>query len=298
MLDYRIETFLTLCREKNYSKTAQELCITQPAVTQHIQYLERLYNTKLFEYQNKQLTLTEQGKLLERMALGLSASDKRVMQLIQESMLKRRHLKIGASLSLSECIMPIIIADLLQHLPDLQISITVDSEGALLDGLKSGLYECLFVEGSFNKEEYEHRLFSVEDFIAVSGRPLEPNSLSDLLKETLICRGTESRPQKILEDVLLSNNISVNEFYNTISVNNLNVIKELLKQGVGIAFMYKAAVINELNAKTLYEIPLDLHIKKEFNFVILKNNIFSNDYLKLYERAKEIYTETNPKNYM
>lgn len=41
MIDYRLETFLTLCRQMNYRRTAEEMNITQPAVTQHIQYLEK-----------------------------------------------------------------------------------------------------------------------------------------------------------------------------------------------------------------------------------------------------------------
>ena len=50
MLDYRIYTFLTLFKEMNYRKTAEKLNMTQPGVTQHIQYLEKHYGVKLFEY--------------------------------------------------------------------------------------------------------------------------------------------------------------------------------------------------------------------------------------------------------
>ena len=52
MLDYRIETFLKVCDTKNYRKAAESLNMTQPAVTQHIQYLEHLYQAKFFQYKN------------------------------------------------------------------------------------------------------------------------------------------------------------------------------------------------------------------------------------------------------
>ncbi len=65
MLDFRIETFLNLCVTMNYTKTARELCITQPAVTQHIHYLEKYYGCRLFEYKNKTLKLTHQGEILK-----------------------------------------------------------------------------------------------------------------------------------------------------------------------------------------------------------------------------------------
>ena len=62
MLNYKLSTFLELCETKNYTKTAEKLHMTQPAVTQHIKYLEQYYGTKLFYYdEKKRLHLTDQG---------------------------------------------------------------------------------------------------------------------------------------------------------------------------------------------------------------------------------------------
>ncbi|MBQ3103871.1 MAG: LysR family transcriptional regulator, partial [Oscillospiraceae bacterium] len=68
MLDYRIETFLTLCDTMNYHAAAQILCITQPTVTQHIQYLEQHYAQKFFSYDGRRLRLTPQGQTFLRYA--------------------------------------------------------------------------------------------------------------------------------------------------------------------------------------------------------------------------------------
>ena len=53
MLDFRMETFLAVCRYMNFTRAAEKLNITQPAVSQHIRFLEKLYNTKLFRYEGK-----------------------------------------------------------------------------------------------------------------------------------------------------------------------------------------------------------------------------------------------------
>ena len=58
MLDFRYETFLALCRIKSYTKTAEALHLTQPAVTQHIKALEAYYGNRLLTYADKKLTLT------------------------------------------------------------------------------------------------------------------------------------------------------------------------------------------------------------------------------------------------
>ena len=61
MLDYRLETFLVLAQVLNFTKTAEILHITQPAVSQHIKALESLYGVKLFHYEGKRLSLSVCG---------------------------------------------------------------------------------------------------------------------------------------------------------------------------------------------------------------------------------------------
>ena len=74
MLNYKLSTFLELCETKNYTKTAEKLHMTHPAVTQHIKYLEQYYGTKLFYYdEKKRLHLTDQGRLLRSYAQSVQA---------------------------------------------------------------------------------------------------------------------------------------------------------------------------------------------------------------------------------
>lgn len=64
MLDFRVATFLTVCKTLNFTRAADELNLTQPAVTQHIHFLEKYYGVKLFRYDKKVLYLTDEGKIL------------------------------------------------------------------------------------------------------------------------------------------------------------------------------------------------------------------------------------------
>ena len=64
MLDFRIETFLKVCEYMNFTHAAEALCMTQPAVSQHIKYLEEKYETPLFIRDKKKLTLTPAGEIL------------------------------------------------------------------------------------------------------------------------------------------------------------------------------------------------------------------------------------------
>lgn len=66
MLDFRIDTFLEVCRLMNYTRAAEQLNLTQPAVSQHIRWLEEQCGVKLFHYENKQLNLTAAGRCCAR----------------------------------------------------------------------------------------------------------------------------------------------------------------------------------------------------------------------------------------
>lgn len=77
MLDFRINTFLTVCQTMNFTKAAEELHITQPTVSQHIHYLEDYYETSLFTYQNRQLALTDTGKILQERLLRMKMMKRR-----------------------------------------------------------------------------------------------------------------------------------------------------------------------------------------------------------------------------
>ena len=76
MLDFRIQTFLTVCQTMNFTEAAKQLHMTQPAVSQHIHFLEKEYQATLFVYQNKRLSLTPAGTLLYKRLLTMQNDEK------------------------------------------------------------------------------------------------------------------------------------------------------------------------------------------------------------------------------
>ena len=81
MLDYRMDTFLSLCETQSYTKTAEHLHLTQPSVTQHIKYLEHFYQCPLFHYDGKRVEMTEAGQYLR---------DKVILQRAQNVEIRKR----------------------------------------------------------------------------------------------------------------------------------------------------------------------------------------------------------------
>ena len=100
MLDHRSETFLVLYDEMNYRKTAEKLNMTQPGVTQHIQYLERYYGVKLFCYDGRTLTRTKEADRLKRYLDGLRTEELALRQSFAKSDLVE--LRLGATKTIGE----------------------------------------------------------------------------------------------------------------------------------------------------------------------------------------------------
>ena len=291
MLDFRHETFLALCRIKNYTKTAEFLHMTQPAVTQHIKFLENYYNVKLFNYERKNLSLTREGKLLYDYATTMSADNKRIKDILAEKDTESISLSFGTTLTVGEYVMPGILENTLEKYPGIRITMSVNNTKVLLEKLKSGEINFVILEGSFEKTKYDSVLFSKEEFIAVCSPDSELKNkqvtLKEILEERIILRENGSGTRDIFEHILYRHNLSIESFKRKCEAGNISVIKELVKKNFGITFLYKAAVEKELAENQLGRINIaGFSEKYEFNFVFLKDSIYKKDYLEWYNLMK------------
>ena len=291
MLDFRHETFLSLCRIKNYTKTAEFLHITQPAVTQHIKFLENYYNVKLFNYEKKNLSLTREGKLLYDYAMTMSADNKKIKDILAEKDTESKTVSFGTTLTVGEYVMPGILGKLLGKYPGIRIMMSVNNTKVLLEKLKNGEINFVILEGFFEKSKYDSVVFSEEEFIAVCSPDSELRNrqvtLKELLDERIILRENGSGTRDIFEHILYRHNFTVESFKRKCETGNINVIKELVKNNCGITFLYKAAVEKELAENQLGRINISGFSEKyEFNFVFLKDSIYKKDYLEWYNLLK------------
>lgn len=288
MLDFRLETFIQLCESKNYTKTAEKLCITQPAVTQHIKYIESKYNIKLFHYVGKTLTLTKAGETFLNNILHLKTMSNTIENNIKTLNTNNKSLSFGATRTIGEFIVPNIVKKYISEFPSTNLSVVVDNTSTLLDMLKKGLIEFALVEGHFNKSEYETYLFSKEEFVVVTSThnklANKPNvNIDDLLNSRLIIREKGSGTREIFEMWLYEHNYSYESFNHFIELGNINLIKDLVKDNLGISLMYKKAIEKEIHNKELTFIDIDnFNLYHEFNFIFLKNSIFKKDYIDFY----------------
>ena len=289
MLDFRTETFLTVCQTMNFTAAARQLNITQPAVSQHIHFLEEQYHTSLFIYQNKQLFLTRSGEILRRHLLTMKNDEKAVMEELKNNITGIETLSIGVTMTIGEyAIVDKLAGFLIQH-PEINIHLHYGNTLQLLKLLNSGQISMAIVEGNYPKEYYSHKKYSTEDYIAVCAASHHfmtdhPYTKNDLVHERLLVREEGSGTRNILEQSLMTHGLHISDFIHYIEIENMHTIIGLLKRDCGISFLYKIAVEKELHSGILKEISLDdFKMQHDFDIIWEKHSVYSDKYLSICE---------------
>lgn len=292
MLDYRYQTFLVLCVQRNYTKTAEKLFITQPAVTQHIQWLEQKYQTKLVIYQNREISLTGKGQLLYDYLQNLQAQIKKIESNLAHQEAANKNLNFATTLSIGDDLLPRIIQTFAESDPSLNISCLVENTHQILQQLRVGDIDFALVEGNFPKQDFAYFELSSQPFIAIasSNSSFKKNQtyrLADLLPETLITREKGSGSRKILDNLLSEQNYDVEDFSRLLELGSLNSIKELVKNNLGIAFLYEEVVKKELADNTYQRIHIErLETSHSFYFIYLKASLFETEFTTIFNIIK------------
>lgn len=278
MLDPRWNTFLVLCETMNYTRAAERLCLTQPAVTHHVHYLEEHYGCRLFSYEGKVLRLTEAGLRLREFTRSMAYNS----QKIEEAMAEQAplSLRVGTSKTIGEYVVAPKVEHFLRAHPEANFSLLVDNTQVLLRALEEGQLDFVLIEGFFERSRYETQLFRREAFFGVctpghrlAGRSV---SLDELWGERLILREVGSGTRAIFEDALRRLNYSLDSFESVVTISEFEAIKSLVADGLGISFLYAPVVERELAQGKLARFELaDAPMSGAFYFACLKDNLFS-----------------------
>lgn len=269
MLDHRIDTFLTVCQVMNYREAAQLLHITQPAVTQHIQFLEKEYGCRLFLYENRRLEKTREAVLLEEHIRSVRQREQFLRQNLSGSGL--RELKIGATKTIGDYVINEQVRRCLMQ-DETALTLIVDNTEHLLKLLEQNQLDFAIIEGYFDKKHFDSRLFRREPFVGICRKdhPFANREISieELLQETIIHREEGSGTRAILEEKLQGYNESLLRFRRHICISSFKLILDLVKDGCGVSFVYEILADSHPDIATfrLSGEP----IIREFNIVTLK----------------------------
>ena len=245
-MDSKLQTFLTLCQTMNYRIAAEQLHLSQPAVTKQIQSLEQMLQIKLFCYDGHVLHKTEACLLLERYAITQQYQFEELQLAIADK--KRFNLRIGATKTIGDYVLIDAIKEYLSD-PSHELSLMVDNTMHLLQMLDENQLDFAVIEGAFSKTKYDSYLLRMEPCVGICAKnsPLcgQHISVEELLKQTIVVREKGSGTRRIFEERLAAMGYELSDLYREVSISSFVAIKALVAAGIGISFLYNSVVAKE-----------------------------------------------------
>ena len=159
MLDFRVYTFLAVCEYMNYTRAAEALHITQPAVSQHIRYLENMYQVKLFLAEGKKIHLSPAGERLLHAATTLKNDEVFLRKQMFEGAGKGLSLRFGTTRTIGESVISTPLARYIHSHPKDRISVVINNTDELLHKLVSGEIQFALVEGYYDDVDFDSMVF-------------------------------------------------------------------------------------------------------------------------------------------
>ncbi|MDD2401909.1 MAG: LysR family transcriptional regulator [Clostridia bacterium] len=286
MINFKIITFITVAKTKNFSKTAEILNITQPAVSQHIKNLEEYYNVKLLNNRRKAMELTEEGKLLYEYAVEMNRLSRTVEDALKNktTIVKKYH--IGATMTIGGYVLPRLLGIHKSNFENIDIMLYVKNTEGVINSLISGEIIMGVVEGPFDRAKFNFTKFKDDELIlAVSPEHIFAKkdcvTIDMLLKDKLILREKGSGTRKIFENELLKIGYCLKDSMIYMEIGNINALVSLVESNLGCTIISREAIKESLKAGTLKEIKIkDFKVYREFNFIYFDNNVeFVDDFI-------------------
>ncbi|MGE8077564.1 LysR family transcriptional regulator [Peribacillus loiseleuriae] len=272
-MDQHLLVFVTVVEKGNFSRAAEVLHMTQPAVSQYIQLLERSYGTKLLDRNNKYVRLNKAGEIVYYHAkeiLGLYTK----MQGIIDDLSNRASgpLSVGASYTFGEYVLPHFIARMHEQYPLIKPSITIGNTKEIAELVLKNQLDVGIIEGDFKNAELSIEAFAEDKMfvVAASHHHLVQEDravkISDLEKETWIIRELGSGTREVTEKVFQSMSIAPNDI---MEFGSTQLIKESVESGLGLTILSHLAIRKELALDLLKIVQvIGSPFKRKFSIVL------------------------------
>ncbi|MBL4938352.1 LysR family transcriptional regulator [Clostridium sp. YIM B02515] len=288
MLDVRLITFITVARIKSFTKAAEILNLTQPAVSQHIKYLEEYYGVGLIKKTGKEIDLTEEGLILYKYAKELEILYRNLETEIRNKSGIHKSYKVGASMTVGGYVLPYILAEYKREHPNTDMLLQVNNTEEIISKLLNRKLDLALVEGNFDRNKFSYKKFKDDEMVlAVSDKhefaKKDKVSIEEILKGELIIREKGSGTREIFENMLKELGYDINSFNPYMELGSISAIKSLVEENLGYTIISKETIKRELKQGGIKIVPIEgMQIYREFNFIYLKgsNEKFINEFIK------------------
>jgi DNA-binding transcriptional LysR family regulator len=256
MENFRLRVFRAVARHRNFRVAAEELLLTQPAITQQIKALETELGVALFDRAGGKITLTTAGTALLPYAERLADLSEEARQAVAATTSTNAgHLTLAASQTIGQYLLPRLIAAFLIENPKVNIDVIGGNTQAALEALVGHRVQLALIEGPAMRQDVRIEPFMEDHMICVvpathewAGEEVEP---AQLQQATLVTRELGSGSRRIVEQAFERAGLRLRDLHIRMTFDSTEGLLSAVEAGLGIAFVSRWAVRAQLALGTL-----------------------------------------------
>lgn len=276
MFDFRLKVFQTVAKRLNFTKAAEELCISQPAVSKHIQEIESYYKIRLFDRNGNKIHLTKAGDILLHYCnqiFGLYGSLEFDLHALTE--IFKGKLRVGASTTIAQYVLPPLLADFHKRYEDIQVSLTISNTEQIEQALNNNSIDFGIVEGQAKNTLFKYSEFIRDEIVPVvaTNHPLASQkeiAIDKLQTIPLLLREPGSGTLEVIVHALKPHNIKLSDLKCEMQLGSTESIKSYLLHSNCMAFLSIHSILEELKSNKLQIVDIkNLNLDRTFHFIQL-----------------------------
>jgi len=271
---FRLRVFRIVAEELSFTRAAERLFLTQPAVTMQVKNLEEDLGLRLFDRTGQRIALTAAGTALldyARRIAALCADAERDLAALKGE--TRGRLALGASTTIAQYLLPRLAGQFLAAFPAIELSILSGNTEEVVGALVEGRIALGLIEGPPNRADVKCQPF-VEDEIVLVVPPshewagMDSVDSAAIRSAKVILRERGSGTRQVVEDALKRARIDARKLHIALELDSTESIKSAIEAGIGIGFVSRWALAREVALGLLRVVPVrGLRIRRHFQFV-------------------------------
>lgn len=282
-MDFKqLESFITIAKLNSFSKAAEHLYLTQPTISNHIQSLEKELDTILFNRTNKKITLTKSGDILYEYAISiLNKRDSAYFSLNEFKGKIEGILEISSSTIPEQYFLPEILTKFNKMYPEVRYQLMKYDTKQVLDKIELGEIDFGIVGTKKESKNLNYIEIFSDELVLIAPmndafKSIDKLSLEELKKLPLIARETGSGTRTDLIDFLDQQGFNIEDFNIIAEIESNATIKKFVESGMGVSFVSKRSVEDEIAYNKLKIIELDgFRISRKFYFTYHQKRVLS-----------------------
>ncbi|PKM83874.1 MAG: transcriptional regulator [Firmicutes bacterium HGW-Firmicutes-13] len=289
---YQLQAFTKVAERKSFSRAAEDIYLSQSTVSSHISSLEKHFGQKLFDRLGKEVVLTPFGERFYYWSTEiLKLRDMANWDLKDWTGIVEGNIHIGAGTVPAQFMAPFLISEFIKKYPGISFTLTQNSSEIVAEDLLKGVVDMGILGEKYYSEKIEYIPFLDEKLVLITPRNFklkEPVSLYQVLDYNFVFRKPGSGTQAVVEKIFKKEGIESAKLNVVAYFNNVQSIKQGVKEGLGISIISEIAAMDYAQSKYINKYELkEIGERRTFYFAYNRQKTlapFINEFIKFSTR--------------